>query len=371
MYAVGPADGRITAVSLTGLTGDGWLNGRYFEIYAPDAQSPRVAAAGDELAFDPASAADAVSFDQVQAYYTAMRGMRWFSEQLSVEMPFTAIPIRVNDLIRGKPDNAIYVEPPFGPEIKIGRGSNTIQNLARDSDVLLHELAHHVIYRFITSKEGEPGILHEGFADYFAYAINGDPYLGESVIPGRPFLRTGRLGPDERYDRLSQESGKHLAGQIWSALLWQIHEETAGGAARLIYGALPYAGPAPGFRDALLALLNADRDLYPLPADDPESGIYGRQKCIIISAAVARGFATFIENLDASSCNLNLSMLAQESREQNRIQTRGSGASAELFGRKCSALPADGGAAVPTGWGLLLLIFPMIISVFRTHRPQE
>lgn len=375
VFDKGPGDGRLRETELADLNGAGSLSGRHFSVFAPDEQSPRVVADGSLLSYDPASAADAVSFDQVQAYYTAAKGMAWFHERLGVELPLTSIPVRVNDLVRGSPANALYVQPPFGPEIKIGKGNNVIHNLARETDVLLHELAHHVIFQFITHDDGESAVLHEGFADYFAYAINGDPYLGETVLAGKPYLRTGILPPEERYDTLDPTAGKHRAGQIWSAVLWEIHEhlrlETGAGAEKLIYSALPYIGQAGGFRDALLALLNADRDLYPLPVSDREAGVFGRNKCKIISAAVTRGLATFIENVDGSSCNLNLTTLAQESRDLNQVETRGKGTTVEVFGRKCSALPLTEGSGSLRWWGMLLMLLPLIFTAFTAKRLQE
>lgn len=369
VFAKGPGDGQIIETTLPDLTGTGHLDGRYFKVYAPDDHSSRVEANGSLLAFDPNQEKDNVSFDQVQAYYTASRGIEWFTKTLSLAHPPAPIPVRVNALVRGSPANALFVPPPFGPEIKVGRGNDSIRNLARETDVILHELAHHIIYQHITSDTGEAGILHEGIADYFAYVINGDPYLGETVEVGQPYLRTAMLPENERFDLLDPKKGKHKAGEIWSALLWQIHgdlkEKLGKGAEKIVYGALPYIGPGGGFKDALLALLNADRDQNPLSPENPEFGIYGQSKCTILAAAVNRGFATFIENLDASSCNLNLSDLAQESRDLHEeaygIRTHGNGTSVELFGRKCSTVPLPG--ALPVG--PILLLMPLLFAIVR------
>ncbi len=370
VYEKGPAHGALIETELRDLNNDGYLEGKYFSVLAPDIKSPRAIDPDNMFIYNPADIADAVHFDEVQAYYSATKAMTWFKEKLGVEFVEGQIPVRVNDMIKGRPDNALYVMPPFGPEIKIGKGNDQIMNLARDTDVMFHEFSHHVVYKFLKSLDGDAGILHEGYADYFAYAINGDPYLGESVVAGKPYLRTGKLDTYIRFDD-QKNSNKHIAGQIWSAVLWRLHEELGMAAEKLVYNSLAYLGQQGGFKDALIALLNADRDLYPLSADDPDFEIFGRNKCLIISAAVDRGFATFIEGVNATSCNMDLKELAQSSRElndeRNGIKTKGKGVTINLFGRKCAVI-APGQFSIAFGGnasGVFALLLPICLVLLR------
>jgi hypothetical protein len=370
VYEKNPTNGVFIETDLKDLNNDGYLEGKHFSVLAPDIKSPRAMAPDNVFVYNPDDIAEAVHFDEVQAYYSATKAMNWFSAKLGVEFLDGQIPIRVNDLIKGRPDNALYVMPPFGPEIKIGKGSVQIRNLARDTDVMFHEFSHHVVYKYLKSLDGDAGILHEGYADYFAYAMNGDPYLGESVVLGKPYLRTGKLDPYIRFDD-QENSNKHIAGQIWSAVLWRLHEEMGMAADKLVYSSLAYLGQQGGFKDALIALLNADRDLNPLSKDDPDYEIFGTNKCAIISAAVDRGFATFIEDVDASSCQMDLKELAQQSRDLNEkrhgIKTKGKGVTINLFGKKCAVIvPGQFSNAVgSTGSGVFALFLPLCLVLLR------
>ena len=370
VYEKGPAHGIFIETELKNLNKDGYLDGLHFSVLAPDIKSPRVMAPDNMFIYNPDDIADAINFDEVQAYYSASKALSWFEEKLGVEFLDGQIPVRVNDMVKGRPDNALYVLPPFGPEIKIGKGNDQIRNLARDTDVMFHEFSHHVVYRFLRSLDGDAGILHEGYADYFAYAINGDPYLGESVVAGKPFLRTAKLDPYVRFDDI-ESSGKHAAGQIWSAVLWRLHEDMGMAAETLVYQSLPYLGVQGGFKDAVIALLNADRDLHPLPLADPDYETFGAHKCMIIAAAVERGFATFIEGVDGSSCDMDLKELAQISRDLNEnrhgIKTKGKGVSVSLFGKTCAVIfPGQySNAFGGNDTGMLVLFLPILFVLLR------
>jgi hypothetical protein len=100
-------------------------------------------------------------------------------------------------------------------------------------------------------------------------------------------------------------------------------------------------------RDAFLALLNADRDRSPLASDDPEVGVYGAHKCLILDAAIARGFAAALEELDGLSCGLDLATLGRDSRIRAgdlKPESTGKSIGASLFGA-CGSVGASAGGA--------------------------
>lgn len=364
VFAVGPRDATLVTQTLSDLPGTGYLDGARVVVYAPGEGDPRAQAPDGRFEYLPDDFADAISFDQVQAYYGATRALDWFRDHLGFDGGATPIKVRVNDLIKGRADAALYTPPPAGPEVRLGAGNDVLTNLARDTDVVTHELGHHLIYSYVTTSQGESGVLHEGTSDYFAYAVNGDPYLGESIAPGRPYLRTAALASDSKYDRLAESEPSHIRGQYWSAVLWDLRQSQGEDFDRTVYASLPYLGPRAGLRDGFLALLNADRDRHPLATDRAESGIYGESKCAILEAALARGFAVYLDGLQGESCGLDLTALAEESRAaQSGVPVGGrQGQTITMFGRTCSVVSGGTEAQTADGRQLLgLLLLPLLL----------
>jgi hypothetical protein len=377
VYAVNPGQGDVVSVELPDLPGTGYLDGRYFTVYAPTAADPRVQAPDGTFVFRADDPGDALAFDQVQAYYSATRALAWFRARFGWDPGEVHIDLRVNVDFGGTLDDARYVPPPVGPEIQIGAGSRLV-NLARDTDVTSHEFAHHVIWETLRSTDGESAVVHEGTADYFAYAINGDPRLAESVVPGKPYLRTAELPADRRWEDLDDKAGAHVKGELWSATLWRLRLHLGAKADQLVYDSLAYLGPESGIRDALIALLNADRDGSPAPAREASevgAGVipFGEHKCAILEAAVQRGFATFVEDVDGSDCGLDLVQLAADSRARLAGRTEeGQGQSMKVtaFGRTCAAVPTSSGATSPAAAAVflaLLLALPLLAGALSAH----
>jgi hypothetical protein len=358
--------GVLTDVELPDLPATGYLDGKYFAVYAPTNAEPRAVAPDQVFDFQPDDPADRIFFDQVQAYYAATRALSFFRDELGYTPDDIQIPVRINMLVRGRADNALYLMPPEGPELLIGMGNDVLTNLARDVDVIAHEFAHHVIFRSVKLPDGESGILHEGTADYFAYAMSGDPYLGESIVPGGLYLRTAAQPDTERFDSWPVTKGTHARAQLWSAVLWDLRTALGDDADKLVFASLAYLGRASGLRDAFLALLNADRDIHPLALDGADAGVYGANKCLIMNAGVKRGFAAYLDRLDGLNCGLDLVALGAESRalmDGEELQTRGKGPSLNLFGKSCSVVAASGAAG--TFWWLLLLAAPLAPAIWR------
>jgi hypothetical protein len=301
VYERGPQDGKLIDVELEGLPPSGLLDGANFRVYAPDAASPRAA---PPFAFSPEDPGQALSFDQVQVYYGAMRALRWLEARFGYDGgKVKDLVVRVNEVIGGSVDNAQYLPPPKGPAILVGKGGGTLANLARDSDVVTHELMHHVIFEFLQSHRGESGIFHEGTADYFSYALNGDPNLAESTVRAGGPLRTALLDTSARFDSFALGRNAHTRGQVWSALLWELRGLLGEDFDRVVFESLRYLGPSSGFRDAFIGMLNADLAL---------TG--ARDRCRILQVAARRGFGMALEELDGTACGLDLRELARESR---------------------------------------------------------
>ncbi len=367
VYEKGPADGKLVTVDLPELPGTGYLDGTRFAVFAPTAADPRVMAPDNQFVFRADDPADALNFDQVEAYYSATRVMAWFQQRFGNDGGGAHVVVRVGDLVGGRADNALYVPAPEGPEIQIGAGNEALTNLARDTDVLTHEYSHHVIYEHLKDHAGESGVIHEGTADYFAYALNGDPNLGESIVPGGAYLRTAALAPGDLYDQVDERRGAHYRGQYWSAVLWDVRQSLGEAADTLVYASLSYLGPTSGLKDAFLGLLNADRDLNPVDGTNAESGVFGKNKCLILNAGVARGFGQFLEEYDGQSCGLDMQNLAQQSRDRTvPAGEAGKGKPVEFtaFGKKCAVVDVGPGPRryATAGWFWLPLLFVLWLN---------
>ncbi|MEN9826420.1 MAG: hypothetical protein RI953_2165, partial [Pseudomonadota bacterium] len=104
----------------------------------------------------------------------------------------TRTPVPTTNTCSGEdttPDNAQYLwagnTGRGSPEILIGYGgyvsgqSNCykLRDLGKDMDVIMHEFGHHIVFRGLSNAKSQSVALHEGFADYFTYAISGNNRL--------------------------------------------------------------------------------------------------------------------------------------------------------------------------------------------------
>lgn len=315
VYSKNPKDGGMTQVKLPDLRNGHSLDGKYFTVFSPDQTVPRAEGHHGDFSYRPDVDSDAPHFDEVQTYYNASRALAFFRGKFGFDPKTESITIRVHHDMGGKHDNAYYLPSLSAPEIRIGQGDK-LRNLSRDVDVISHEYAHHVIYQYLKESKGESGVLHEGIADYFAFAISDDPYLGESVLPNSAYVRTGTTIDKDKYDLLPAGTKTHVKGSYWSAFLWLLRESLGSEYTDLlVYESLPYLGPDGTIKDAFLGILSADRDLSG-NSRRGEVPLYGENKCAIFAAGLKLGFATYLADFDGSSCGLNLDELASESRTQ-------------------------------------------------------
>ena len=180
-------------------------------------------------------------------------------------------------------DNAQYL--PGGrrgngtPEIIIGTGWEQDQGaqryliyLGRDSDVSMHEFGHHIVFRSIRDVSGQSGAMHEGFADYFTYAITGNNLLGESIVATGNSLRKGSLsGNVSSYMR----SPPHKAGEFWSSALWDVHKalgpwkDDLAKADKIIWDSIDYLKEDAGYYDAIAAIGKSAESFALVSNDNP------------------------------------------------------------------------------------------------------
>lgn len=308
-------------VELVGLAKGDQLVGSYFAIDT-EHDIGQVVAENNEFDFQPY---DRARFDQVAAYHNLSEGLNWFVDKFNYTYEENEpMPVILDSELDGSPNNARYV--PKGelgdmPMLIFGKGSSgKFENLGRDRDVAMHELSHHIIYKFIDDARGQAGALHEGFADYFTYSKSGDPFLAEQVVPDAPYIRTAKIDNDRKYDNPYVQRNTHSLGQIWSAFLWETREKLGESFDTTVYQSLHYLNAGSTFGDAIEALMLADVDANPSFAaspDDADAAVTGPNKCEILGAAVNRGYISYLTHLDGKSCGLDMDSIAAQSAAKN------------------------------------------------------
>ncbi len=196
-------------------------------------------------------------------------------------------------------NNAMYVpyDEEFNnrPVISIGKGDGLVlKNLLLDSDVISHELSHHVIFSTLTSTVGESLAIHEGLADYFSFAYSGDACLGETICPDtslacvvhKKCLRTGSnslIFDDENLMGLDW----HKEGQIISGVLWDLRLDMGEKLVdKLVLNSIGYFIHDTGYYGLILSLMRADEFLYK-----------GKHQCQIFDSFLKRGFGSYLEDV--------------------------------------------------------------------------
>lgn len=298
---------QVQPYQLTDLVDNGTLTSTYLQTVVPSGYT-QVKETSHSYSYEKTDQ----RFDEVQAYAHAQMHLSWFIE-LGFQW-YGPKPIQIQLHVRpgGHQNNALFTPGDDSngtkPSIQIDDGDGIdLQNLASDGDVVSHEFGHHVIYKTLRSTEGESLVLHEGLADAFVFARTGDPCLGESICPtgsgacvvDGQCLRTAanELGyRDKTWKDWSGSSGRlgHLHGQLISGFVWDLQKNkvmTTQESTRLVFKAISYFKTNSGFRDFLLALLTADRDLF--------SCKYG---ATIREVAAQRGMSDFLSGV-ASGCD--------------------------------------------------------------------
>lgn len=289
-----------TAISLDSFDESGFLQGKNFLTSVLGGKAR--ANAPDRQFLYPL---DDERFDEAALYANAEITLQWFKAlgEGVIDDECFPIALKVHFEFRDGPNNADYqnvTKTPSGrPEIRVGDGDGKLlKGLARDPDVVGHELGHHVVFRGIReTSDKESVVIHEALADFFVYSRTGNACLGESICPtGSPAcwiadrcLRTGEN--DLKFTDAKLPIEVHSRSQFLSAMLWEL--SNAPGTDRLdftktVAASIKYLLPRSSYADLIAALMLADRDRHG-----------GENACAIYNAAVGRGLQ---ERLTAYRC---------------------------------------------------------------------
>lgn len=308
---------------------------------------------------------DSAEFREANVFVHATEMLNWFFSLGFAWWGPTPLDLVVNWDVNGNTNNALYqpatANPSGRPSISVGRGDGRVlQNLMLDSDVVSHEMGHHIAFGTFSSTTGESLIVHEGLADFFVFLKSGDSCLGESICPAGSSLciqdsRCLRRGDlpltfnDSEYSRYAS----HQKGQVLSAALLDLHrnagmDETT--LAKLVLGAISLLVPGDGFRALFLDLLAADQQ---------QNG--GQNQCKILDVLKNRGFASQLDG--ASCCGERKACIEQASGSAKSTASK-SKSKDEPWYKKAGGCAIVGSPAGSTpNSGKWILILPILIAV--------
>lgn len=355
-------DAKLQTVTLDEINDGGYLDYPTFSVFGRTTLDPRAKAVNGVFPYTPDS--DSTLFDQVQTSFNAQKTLSWFQRMTGWEHSGRPIEIFTNtdDL-----NNAFYLpaQGTLPAEVHLGRGDQiSMRFLSRDADVVSHELSHHYIYQFVTTSRGDSGVIHEGTSDYLAYAIQGDPRLGDTVVPDAPYLRTALIPENKRYDDPNQDRTAHYLGQYWSAVLWDLRERLGAEGDEMILASLSYLPEQATLTDAFVALLYADHNIFPTGNDEYR----GENYCAILERGIARGFTHAMRSLDGSSCGLDLAQIASQRDAEIAPAKKSSRDPLGDIIPACGALAKEGQSL--RWFALLCLSFPLMPLLFRRGRER-
>jgi hypothetical protein len=356
-------------------------------------------------------------YDEVTAYFALTRAMAWYRSlmqeqealfpgektwaELDKDFGLGSGKQRLTVYVRAQtarpgggftPDNAVYL--PAGsdglsdPEILVGTGWEAteasvprgLQYLGKDSDVSMHEFGHHVIFRAITEIKGQSLAMHEGFADYFTYAITGNNMLAESVVSAGGALRSGsRRGTLQEFP--PESTPAHLSGEFWSSVLWDVRVQLGPWVDdrykfdKILWHAIDLMRSNETYYGAITAMSQSAQSFAETVGEDP---ILLKEK--IFNVFHARGFLSEPQDdgtlpppselLASSNPSLSSSGLADNKRASSASPgKKSSERSGGGFGLSC-AVGAHSAPPQPLDLGTLLLLASVLLAPFAmTARP--
>ncbi len=293
-------------VELPFLTSRDRLTGRYFRLHQCNAgargcepsQTAAADAAGDFL-FDPLEPAYDDAFAEVHGYFHANVVAQHFRETHAFEWScgtesLMRVYVNYTEAASTPYENAAY-SPSGGGECGLMLfGQGRTHDFVYDADVVYHEFGHAVVDGtselgfFVVDGLGvsyDPGAINEGYADYVAATVSGDPDMAE-------YLRGAGLGGEGALRNLDNDfvcpddlvGEVHFDGRIFAGAAWDLRE--ALGAAKadaLMYATIVAIDMVPTLAEATETLL-ATAD-----ALEADGTIDASDRAMVQSVVEARG----------------------------------------------------------------------------------
>lgn len=278
------------------LNGDGTLTNEYFVTTTsanPLESYPRAGSPKLQFIYSPKD----YRFIEASAFTYAVHALNFFTALGYSSNSSPLVVIKLHMAIDGSPNNAFYNPSDSNennlPSISLGDGDGiNYQNFSLDTDIISHEFSHHVINFHLHSSREETSIIHEGLADFFAYAKSENSCLATSVCTRNSrlcmndCLRSGDIRINYN-DSIYKGAGIHIKSIALSGMLWELRNKIGPTSEKIVYDSLAYMVSNSGFKHLLAGIILADSELNA-----------GKHACDIYDIAISRGFKEFVENID-------------------------------------------------------------------------
>lgn len=276
----------LRTLTLRGLDGSGWLRGEYVDVTQPTGYRPASAfSASGDFVYSP----DDPRFAEVMVYYHVDAAQRYI-QSLGYS--------NSNDPPNGIRDRATFASPHwFSQDQSFYSVSDDALHFgdggwpdALDPDIIVHEYGHALLHDLTPYwGGGDMEAIGEGFGDYLAATLaadasaSADPACVGEWDSSANADNTGclRRADGNRQYPAGVTGNVHVDGEIWSRVLWDLRAALGQQTADVL--ALEssfYLPPAATWREAGLALLDADASLFA-----------GEHRMAIEQALQARGMA--------------------------------------------------------------------------------
>ena len=340
------------------VNGDGYLTNDYFSTGFGDTTARNVAP------FD-ADQTNARHFDEQSSFAHVNRQFQFVSQHGYVWKGPKPLKVLTSYSAAGA-GNAQYI--PFdgesGPYIIIGPDkAGGLTGLAMDSDVVSHELGHHVVFGSVSDiSKPESVVVHEGLSDALTFYQSGDNCLAESICPvtaqqqpcfvPKTCLRTADTTMKYQDSVYNAYAGApHIRGQVISGLFADLRRGgniPSDSLNKLLVATVSYLPRQATIQSVIIALLDADYALF------------GQQySAIIKEAAAARG-------MGVADLGINLSEIDGQAPAASSSKKKTSGGG--LLG-VCS-IGAEQQSVSSAAMVVILLLTPIIVSLRRGAHPQ-
>jgi hypothetical protein len=171
-------------------------------------------------------------------------------------------------------DRCLVFLPPSRTTVSITgcSGAQTLNNMAREGFVVVHEYQHYITDQFSGIEVSASGqnnvgdIIHEGYSDYAA-ASQLSSVNNKNITEGLvSFPTCSGIRRDVAnllaYQETDAFAEPHYAGLSWASALWRLHEEFGkADADQLMLKSLTFLGANPGFVSSVESLVKADKAL--------------------------------------------------------------------------------------------------------------
>ncbi|MBC7530134.1 MAG: hypothetical protein H7318_01055 [Oligoflexus sp.] len=381
VYAANINEGVPEAIALPDLESTGYLANKNFKICIPTASGGIVCSPSEGSPVKPFAKApdfqfnydlvnDTNSFIQASIFAHSVVALEWLQAHGYSSFGDKPIHLLAHAKVQGDINNALYqpgATAADSPTIYVGDGDgNILQNLGTDSDVVGHELGHHVIFKTVTKISGESLVIHEAMADYFTFARTGNACLGESICPDTVYGRQVCVIPKEclrtgentlTFDDPNLPTEPHQRGQLVAGLLWDLNKIDGipmDHVTNLVLKGIDLLVSNSGYKHLIVSLMLVDHS------------VFKDQYCSkILARAKVRGLSSVLSDVTCESIGKATTTPASVAEALGEVVAASTATTVVKKKKSCGVITAEEAGSGENAAITLLLILPALALWIR------